>query len=138
MSLNKLTVAGIIVLLAGMGSSPAFADSFARNRYVTGTENITRHLEVDNIRTENGQTVQFSQSVKLNTDFPTASGELHFDGEYFHGSVTGMTEGIDPSVVGGSATELTEFTFTDETTSYFTETADIMNSVYDHTLTVGN
>ena len=133
--INVLPVSfAAVIVSTGMAS----ASSYSSNTYVNGHETGTRQVYVNNVRTEVGHTSEFSESVKLNTDFPNAAGYIEYSHGSFDARLDVSTRNIDPSIVGGYSSQSTFSSFTDVTTTRIKDNVDYFNSIYSHTLESGN
>ena len=125
-----------VALLSSIPASNAFAGTYVNNTYINGHETGHRNVHVTNVRTEHGNVHEFSESLKLSTDFPNANGYIKFDGD-LSGKLNVSTRNIDPSILGGYSSQSVNYEFTDITKTNLTETVDYFNDIYTHQLNTG-
>ena len=131
-------VIGAVAVVLGSCDSPAVAGSFATNTYINGHERGTRTVEAVNVSKVNGQQINRSEALKFETNFPTASGGVYFDGKGLTGGLDVSTRQIDPFVKGAYSNQVERLSFSDYTRADISEKVTFSNDIYTQTIEAGS
>ena len=129
------TIATAIALTA-VTAPTALAGTYSTNTYINGHEVGKKKINVTNVRTETGNIHEFSQSAKIETNFPNVTGNIKIDGT-IKIDTDFSTNGPDPFTAGTVTTQQKDYSFNDITTVGIKEKVDYFNDIYTHTVESG-
>ena len=134
--MNFKTYAAAIALTV-VTAPAALAGSYSTNTYINGHETGKKKITVDNVRVETGNIHEFSQSAKVESNYPNSTGNIKIDGT-IKINTNFSTNGPDPFTVGSVSTQTKNYSFNDITKVNIQEKVKYFNDIYTHTVESGS